>query len=91
MSGELQKQQAVEPEIIDENGRRICGGAGVGGAPRGGLCGLIAGALGALIAFLCGLAMFAVFIIFAVFAALPLLIMILVGKKPDTKIFRYKL
>jgi hypothetical protein len=85
---ELQKTDVIEPEVIipgnDASFKRHT--AAVGSA--GNILGRFANAVFTVIA---GAAMFIIFITVLIIIALPLLVLSLLGKKPNVKIFRYKI
>ena len=75
MSKELKRQTAIEPEIINERGENLT-------RPRPKAA--AAGGLGAVVTL-------AAFMVLAVIIAIPVLILSLFGKKPNIKIFKFKL
>lgn len=88
------KPEVIEPEILDENGRTI-------NTERepvqetvkrelNPLRRVLMGVLGAVSALLSGFMMFCVFLVVFVFTAVPVLILSLFGRKPNVKVFKYK-
>ncbi len=90
MTKELEKCQVVEAEVLDEQGRPInqkresrcffC-------AARRGLWGVVGG----VFALAAGLIMFILFAAVMIIIAVPLLILSLFGKKPNIKVFKYRI
>ena len=78
MSNELKKQDAIEPEIINERGENLTRPPGRQSA---------GGVLGGLLA----VSMLLVFAVIAVIIAMPMLILSLFGRKPNIRIFKFKL
>lgn len=88
------KSEVIEPEILDENGRTI-------NTERepvqetvkrelNPLRRVLMGVLGAVSALLSGFMMLCVFLVVFVFTAVPVLILSLFGRKPNVKVFKYK-
>ena len=88
------KPEVLEPEILDENGRTI-------NTERepvqetvkrelNPLRRVLMGVLGAVSALLSGFMMLCVFLVVFVFTAVPVLILSLFGRKPNVKVFKYK-
>lgn len=88
------KPEVIEPEILDENGRTI-------NTERepvqetvkrelNPLRRVLMGVLGAVSALLSGFMMLCVFLVVFVFMAVPVLILSLFGRKPNVKVFKYK-
>ncbi len=89
------KPEVIEPEILDENGRTI----NTEREPLqetvkrelNPLRRALMGVLGAVSALLSGFMMLCVFLVVFVFTAVPVLILSLFGKKPNIKVFKYKI
>ncbi len=79
-------QKPIEPEILDEAGRPISA-APKHEEPRRAVVGILSG----IVALLSGIMAFIVFLVIAVIIAVPLFILSLFGKKPNVKIFKYKI
>ncbi len=89
------KAGIVEPEILDENGIKInTEREPVQETVKRELNPLrrtLMGVLGAVSALLSGFMMLCVFLAVFVFTAIPMLILSLFGKKPNVKVFKYKI
>lgn len=90
MTQELEKQQVIEPEIINEQGENI--------SHQSEDCDLSHAAgrtmltvFGGLLSAVVGVAMFVLFLAVAVIVAVPLLILSLFGKKTNVKVFKYRI
>jgi len=90
MTQEIQKQQVIEPEIINEQGENITRQSEDCDIPHVAGRGVLT-LFGGLFAVLAGIAMFVLFLVVAVIVAVPLLILSLFGKKPKIKVFKYKI
>jgi hypothetical protein len=93
MTHEIEKQEVIEPEVFDENGQRLDAnapkhniGSSFGGFARG-LLGFVGGTFAAL----AGIAAFVLFAFIALVVAIPFLILGLFGRKPNIKVFKYKI
>lgn len=88
------KPEVIEPEILDENGRTInTEREPVQEAVKRELNPLrrvLMGVLGAVSALMSGFMMLCVFLVVFVFTAVPVLILSLFGRKPNVKVFKYK-
>jgi hypothetical protein len=90
MTKDLEKQQVIEPEIINEQGENItrqkedCDFSRAAGRS-------VLTVFGGLLATLAGIAMFILFLAVAIIVAVPLLILSLFGKKPNVKVFKYRI
>ncbi len=90
MTKDLEKQQAIEPEIINEQGENIsrqredCDVSRAAGRT-------MLTVFGGILAALAGVAMFILFLAVAVLVAVPMLILSLFGKKPNVKVFKYRI
>ena len=91
MTQELEKQQVIEPEIINEQGENIsrqredCDFSRAAGRS-------VLTVFGGLLSVLAGIAMFVLFLAVAVIVAVPLLILSLFGKKnnmSNIKVFKF--
>lgn len=90
-----EEQEIIEPEVYDESGRKISSP----GAPRAEsikrdlnpLRKALMGVLGAAAALLSGFMMLCVFLVVFAIMAIPMLILALFGRKPNIKIFKYKM
>ena len=88
-------QEVIEPEVFDEQGRKISSH----GEPRAQkikrdlnpLRRSVMGILGAIAAVLSGFMTLCVFLAVFVVMAIPMLILVLFGRKPNIKIFKYKM
>ena len=88
------KPEVIEPEILDENGRTI----NTEREPLqetvkrelNPLRRALMGVVGAVSALLSGFMMLCVFLVVFVFTAVPVLILSLFGRKPNVKVFKYK-
>ena len=78
MANDLKKQDAIEPEIINERGENLTRppkSRSSGGVPGG----------------LLAVGMLLIFAVITVIIAVPVLILSLFGRKPNIKIFKFKL
>lgn len=98
MDNELKKQAVVEPEIIDEHGHTVRSNNCEGHHAEGVKSDLpeqarrtVVTLLGGAVALISGLMMFILFAVIMVVVAIPMLILSLFGKKPNIKIFKYKM
>lgn len=90
-----QNTEVIEPEILDENGNPVTVKPyireeeikeALNPVRKG-----IMGVLGAFVSLLSGFMMFCVFAVIFILVAIPMLILSLFGKKPNMKIFKYKI
>ena len=94
-NGKYQEREVIEPEVFDERGRKISSP----GAPRAEsikrdlnpLRKALMGVLGAAAALLSGFMMLCVFLVVFAIMAIPMLILWLFGRKPNIKIFKYRM
>lgn len=93
--GKLDKSKVIEPEILDERGVKInASREPVQEAVKRELNPLrrvLMSALGFAAAALSGFMMLCVFLVVFAVAAIPVLILSLFGKKPDIKVFKYRI
>ena len=90
MTKDLEKQQVIEPEIINEQGENISRQSEDCDIPRSAGRTMLT-VFGGLLATLAGIAMFILFLAVAIVVAVPLLILSLFGKKPNVKVFKYRI
>lgn len=92
---EYDNPEVIEPEILDENGRKISTEREpVQETVKRELNPLrrtLLAVLGSVSALLSGFMMLCVFAVVFVFMAVPMLILSLFGKKPNVKVFKYKI
>lgn len=93
--GKYDKAEVIEPEILDENGRKInASREPVQETVKRELNPLrraLMGVLGAVSALLSGFMMLCVFLVVFVFTAVPVLVLSIFGKKPNVKVFKYRI
>jgi hypothetical protein len=90
MGYDIEKQNVIEPEIIIEDGENLSNHKPAPGL-LGGFRGITIWALSAIAGLLTSILMFALFLAAAVIIAVPALVLSLFGKKPNIKIFKYKI
>lgn len=90
MTHDLEKQQVIEPEIINEQGENISRQSEDCDIPHAAGRTMLT-IFGGIMATLAGLAMFVLFLVVAAIVAIPLLILSLFGKKPNIKVFKYRI
>ncbi len=90
MTKDLEKQQVIEPEIINEQGENISRQSEDCDISRAAGRTMLT-VFGGLLAALAGIAMFILFLAVAIVVAVPLLILSLFGKKPNVKVFKYRI
>ena len=90
MTKDLEKQQVIEPEIINEQGENITRQKEDCDFSRAADRSVLT-VFGGLLATLAGIAMFILFLAVAIIVAVPLLILSLFGKKPNVKVFKYRI
>lgn len=94
-NGKYQEREVIEPEVFDERGRKISSPR----EPRAEsvkrdldpLRRAVMGILGSVAAVLSGFMTLCIFLAVFVIMAIPMLILSLFGRKPNIKIFKYKM